>query len=307
MSTKMRHLLVVFITSMVAMFALALTSSSGTVSAFYTGQQHLRTLSKRLDVAIERANGEPWHNQHVDVVVIAPSAAAWAARRARLRQQFARNMQLVSSNQSAVFKFALGTTGLSSDLVDRSQAEQAKFADLLFFDCIDKDEALNLMANWSMSAGPSSTTCKVRTAIVWAVEHYTFQYFFRLGDDSYLRIDRFLEMLLQKQLPTGKAVIGQILQHDVHGTFHSFPQGMGYGSTPEVCHFISAAAPWLLDTAPEDGVMAKWLFAIGADFVHCPAWRDMATNEPCDEDMILTHRMSDEQWASISSDGLVKC
>ena len=49
-----------------------------------------------------------------------------------------------------------------------------------------------------------------------------------------------------------------------------YAQGMGYALTPElhtlnttyyleVCDFMAAAAPWLLDTAPEDSIVASCL------------------------------------------------
>lgn len=243
----------------------------------------------------------------VNVVIVAPSAAAWDDRRTKVREQLGKNMQLLSSNQSAIFKFALGTADLTPHLEISTRAEQATFSDMLFFNCIDKDEALNFEVNWNIHAGPSSTTCKVKASVLWAVKHYQFQYFFRLGDDSYLRIDRFMSLLGQKELPTGKAVIGMISQGNILGTLHDYPEGMGFGLTYEVCEYIVAAAPWLLDTAPEDGVIAKWLFAIGTQFVHSTAWHPMDIGEPCDPDMILGHRLSNEQWASVNSKGIIDC
>ena len=98
-----------------------------------------------------------------------------------------------------------------------------------------------------------------------------------------------------------------ISQGNILGTLHDYPEGMGFGLTYEVCEYISAAAPWLLDTAPEDGVVAKWLFAIGTTFVHSTAWHPMDIGEPCDPDMILGHRLSAEQWASVNSKGIIEC
>lgn len=82
---------------------------------------------------------------------------------------------------------------------------------------------------------------------------------------------------------------------------------MGYAITPQVCDFISAAAPRLLGTAPEDGVVARWLCAAGAKFVNRRAWRALDLGETCDEDMVLAHKLPVELWSNITSDGLVEC
>lgn len=240
--------------------------------------------------------------ESIDVVVVAPSIAPWLDRRTRLREQFPKNMQLAPIGYSAVLKFAISNTGYND-----TQAEAEQFSDLLFFDCIDADDALNWQQNWRLDAGPSSTTCKMLSSVQWAVKHYNFQYFFRLGDDSYFRIDKFLSLLASKQLPTGKAVIGQILKTHIIGMEQEYAQGMGYGLTPEVCDFITAAAPWLLDTAPEDGVVARWLFAVGTKFVHHPGWRSISDKDPCDESMILAHKLPIELWSNITSNGSVLC
>lgn len=175
--------------------------------------------------SIARHGGLP-HLAAVDVLVVSPSVAQWNDRRTRLREQFPRNMQLAPNNTSAILKFSVGNL-TEVDLLEAVQMEHEAYADILFFDdCIDSDDALNLMANWNLDAGPSSTTCKVMRSVAWAVKYYKFRYFFRLGDDSYLRIDKFLHMLEQDQLPAGKAVIGQILHTDILGVVHDFPQGI---------------------------------------------------------------------------------
>lgn len=142
--------------------------------------------------------------------------------------------QLAPINTSAMLKLAIGTTEVASTLYNDTRAEDAKFSDVIFFDCIGADDALHWHRNWKLDAGTSSTTCKVMNSIQWAVKRFDFQYCLRLGDDSYLRIDKFLNMLAQKELPTGKAVIGQILKAVIIG--------MGSGICPRhgVCHHASS-------------------------------------------------------------------
>lgn len=85
-----------------------------------------------------------------------------------------------------------------------------------------------------------------------------------------------------------------------------YAQGGGYAVTADICRFISKAKPWLLTTAPEDGVVARWFLAVGAKFLNHPGWRALDLGENCDN-MILAHKLPIESWATISSDGTVNC
>ena len=53
--------------------------------------------------------------------------------------------------------------------------------------CLDMDDELNNHANWHVDAGPSATTQKVLLGMEWAVRRFDFDYFMKLGDDSYFR------------------------------------------------------------------------------------------------------------------------
>lgn len=245
----------------------------------------------------------------VSVVVIATSTVGWADRRERIRVQFPKNKHLLPREKegSAVLKFALGTQGLSRDRLQEARTEAANFPDVLLFDCLDEDNELKHPHLWRQEAGPSSTTSKVLLSVQWAVRHFDFEYFFRLGDDSYFRIDKFLTMLSQRSIPSRNAVVGHIMTDRVFGMEQLYPQGMGYGLTCDVCIFISNNAEALLNTAPEDAVVARWLFAYGAQFVDSPHWRDIFMGDNCHDDMVLAHKLPAEAWANISDDGTVSC
>lgn len=160
---------------------------------------------------------------------------------------------------------------------------------------------------WRLDAGVSSTTSKVMLSVQWAVQHYDFQYYFRLGDDSYLRIDRFVNMVSAEAIPMHKAVIGHIMTGQLFGMDQLYPQGMGYGLTYDMCEFIANNRPYLLDTAPKDCVVARWLFALGAQFVDSPLWLDIFMGDSCTEDMVLAHKLPVELWTNISEIGTVSC
>ncbi len=98
----------------------------------------------------------------------------------------------------------------------------------------------------------------------------------RLGDNRYFRIDKFMSVISSQQTPSRSAVVGHILHDHVFGELQPYPQGMGYGLTYDVCTFIVGNEENLLNTAPEDCVVARWLMAVGTKFIDSPHWRDIA-------------------------------
>ena len=245
----------------------------------------------------------------VSVIVVATSALGWADRRARIRVQFPRNMKLLpdDNGQAALLKFAIGTQGLADDQLKQARTEAVQFSDLLLFNCPDEDNELKHPPMWRLDAGVSSTTSKVMLSVQWAIRHFDFQYYFRLGDDSYFRIDKFVSMLSAQSLPKHNAVIGHIMTDRVFEMNQLYPQGMGYGLTYDVCEFIASNVAVLLDTAPEDCVVARWLFALGAQFVDSPLWLDIHMGDSCTDDMVLAHKLPVELWQNISEVGTVSC
>ena len=82
--------------------------------------------------------------------------------------------------------------------------------DMIFLNCPDYDGDLNNPLVWNLDGGTSSTTCKLLLSAQWAVQRFQFDYFIRLGDDSYMRPDRIVPQLASGQYPKDKAVIGAI-------------------------------------------------------------------------------------------------
>ena len=246
---------------------------------------------------------------YISVVVVATSAAGWSDRRERIRAQFPRNLRLIPDDEShsVILKFAVGRQGPSQLVISNVTLEAATFADILMLDCLDEDDGLNIQANWNLTAGVSATTSKVMLSVKWAVRHYDFDYFFRLGDDSYFRIDKFMSMISRQQIPSRSAVVGHILHDHVFGELQPYPQGMGYGLTYDVCMFIAANEEQLLNTAPEDCVVARWLMALGTRFIDSPHWRDIALGEGCQPDMVLAHKLPAELWPNITESGTIEC
>ena len=244
----------------------------------------------------------------VSVIVVVTSAAGWSDRRQLIRQQFPRNLQLMPNPEnSVVLKFAIGTEGIETEEFAKAKLEAGNYSDILFFDCLDEDQDLKHPHLWRRDGHVSSTTSKVLLSIQWAVRHFDFEYYFRLGDDSYFRIDKFMNMLVQRQIPASNAVVGHIMTDRVFDMDQLYPQGMGYGLTYDICLFVSGNAGVLMNTAPEDCVVARWLFAVGAEFVDSPRWLDIHMGDSCHPDMVLAHKLPTKLWSEIADDGTVKC
>lgn len=244
----------------------------------------------------------------ISVVVVATSATPWIDRRDRIRAQFPKNVELIQQpRRSVILKFALGTQEQDAVALASIKTESEKYHDILLFPCLDLDDSLNHIGNWHLAAGPSATTNKVMLSIQWAVQSYNFDYFFRLGDDSYFRVDHFIALLNANRFPDRNAVIGRMESGYVFDMQQIYPQGAGYALTHDVCTFVASNTAYLMDTAPEDCVVARWLFAVGATFVHSPLWRDMFLGESCINDMVLAHKLPTEHWINISADGTVVC
>ena len=244
----------------------------------------------------------------ISVVVVATSATPWIDRRDRIRAQFPKNVRLIEKpGRSVILKFALGTQEQDAVALASVKNEAVKYHDILLLPCLDLDDSLNHIGNWHLAAGPSATTSKVMLSIQWAVQSYNFDYFFRLGDDSYFRVDRFIGLLNANHFPDRNAVIGRMESGYVFDMQQTYPQGAGYALTHDVCLFVASNTAYLMDTAPEDCVVARWLFAVGATFVNSSLWKDMFLGENCDDDMVLAHKLPAEHWTNISADGTVVC
>ena len=281
------------------------TAAKAEATQSRTGQLKLNPDQELLDINLNAVNK---FLPFVNVVVVATSAAQWTERRERIRKQFPRNVKLIKDPlQSVVLKFAVGSQNVADHAYQAVKMEQQQYSDILWLDCLDLDEGLTDAANWSLEAGPSATTSKVLLSIQWAVRNYEFEYFFRLGDDSYLRIDMFMTLLSSRELPSRNAVIGRINTAEVFGMTQSYASGAGYALTFDVCEFVAANTAVLSRTAPEDCVVARWLFAIGTKFVDSPLWREMGIPEKCDRKMMLAHRLPAEAWSVIAEDGNVEC
>jgi hypothetical protein len=244
-------------------------------------------------------------------VVLVTNPASSVQRRQWLRAQWARSLGLIAKDQQTqvVMKFFVGNTTLSPDERDIVQAEHAAFGDILLLEVADRDNP-----DPPPPGSGSATTLKVMHGMRWAVEHFQFDYFVRLGDDSYLRIDFLLE--LSKGWPREKMYRGACDQKFTQPAKHpgvsasvvGYCSGMGFIVSYDAAQYVSNNELFLDVGYPEDVVVGSWFVGTSFDviddkgFVHD---RETACNS---SSAVLIHRMDQKAyWDMVDESGVMRC
>ena len=256
---------------------------------------------------------------HLLVYVAVPNAWADAERRGPLRAQWAKSLALmerrlkskgIGTLPATVLHFVIGLEGLSA--ADRAavDAEAAVHQDLLILpDVTDKDAG--------EPAARSSTTLKVMHSMAYAANHYTFDFYARVGDDAYLRVDYLAELILiDHAFPLEHAYIGyKFGDHRIAGSHstHNFIVGMGFFLSQDLTRYVCRAQDVLLDGFPEDGIVGSWFVGTKVDVIHEPRFHDIdhvttVAYAPCSNTSLLLHHMwKRSNWDAVDGDGLLQC
>ena len=108
--------------------------------------------------------------------------------------------------------------------LDLIKQEATTHKDILLIDAPDEDHG--------EPKHRSATTLKVMHSMRYAANNFVFEYFARVGDDAYFRVDFFAELvLLQKVYPQKNAYVGYKFANHVvpaSDSTHSFIVGMGF-------------------------------------------------------------------------------
>ena len=237
-------------------------------------------------------------------------------------QQWARNVALLQEPISGaaaapaiVMKFAVGGGDVTADTMAMLSAEEAQHGDILILDSVADLDDDNTINSWHTT---SATTEKVLYAIQWAARNYHFQYFARLGDDSYFRPDEFFRAASAGQFPATMAVIGRFLGPYGYATAVGqnsvmFPAGMGFVLTFDVAAWISTSAGMLTAGFPEDVVVGSWLAGTKVVYINeVERFHDgdigASTYRPCsDRDILIHHMRLEADWQRIDASGVMQC
>ena len=256
--------------------------------------------------------GQP---RDVFTVVAVTSPAHSPERRAWQREQWSKSLVLlekVSSTESPafIFKFCIGALNLSEAHAHTLGEEQRLHGDLQMLESPDFDVEF-----WGdiTALGRSATTMKVLAALKWALRHYNFLYFVRLGDDSYFRPENFFLRFKHGKLPTELACVGYRNGPLTHDSFAGkvsapYPSGMGFALTYDVVQWLSKASDMLLLGGPEDGIVGAWFAGTKVQIHHTPnGFRDFDWDCRPGEDIVVHCLRDQAAWSLIDDNGDLPC
>lgn len=173
-------------------------------------------------------------------------------------------------------------------------AEAQEYGDILLLDIPDCDDP-----DPPPPGTDSATSLKVVHSMAWAVKHYNFDYFIRIGDDTYLRINYF-PADVAPSLPKGRMLLGYCEGEHMHHVFKArhpnvaqidvpYCSGMGFVLTYDAALFAAQNAEMLAMEFPEDAMVARWFVGTRVEIVHNARFVDWAWNK-CDNETILVHK-----------------
>lgn len=257
---------------------------------------------------------------HLLVYVAIPNAWRDADRRHPLRTQWAKSLALMDKRMKAkglsgptpqtVLHFVIGLQGLDDSERAAVDKEAAAHNDLLVLPNVpDRDSG--------EPTTRSSTTLKVLHSVAYAASHYTFDFYARIGDDAYLRVDYLAELILiNHAYPLERAYIGyKFGNHHIPGSqsTHNFIVGMGFFLTQDLARFVCRERDLLLDGFPEDGIVGSWFVGTKVDVIHEPRFHDIdhvttVAYAPCSNTSLVLHHMwTRKNWEAIDGEGLLQC
>ena len=273
-------------------------------------------------------------SNHLLVFVSVPNVASGTARRFPLRKQWHKSLVLMEermkkmdsyANATAAtgaggapatvpttrtaLRFVIGTENMDPTQLDLIKQEASTHRDILLIDAPDEDHG--------EPKHRSATTLKVMHSMRYAANNYVFDYFARVGDDAYFRVDFFAELvLLQKVYPQKNAYIGYKFANHVvpaSDSTHSFIVGMGFFVSRDLATYVCKSYPYLLDGFPEDAVVGSWFVGTNARVIHEPRFHDIdhvttvAYARCSNESLLLHHMWRQRNWDAIDEKGLLEC
>ena len=206
-------------------------------------------------------------------------------------------------------RFVIGTENMEQTQLDLVKQEATTHKDILLIDAPDEDHG--------EPKHRSATTLKVMHSMRFAANNFVFEYFARVGDDAYFRVDYFAELvLLRKVYPQKNAYIGYKFANHVvpaSDSTHSFIVGMGFFVSRDLATYVCKSYPYLLDGFPEDAIVGSWFVGTNAQVIHEPRFHDIdhittvAYARCSNESLLLHHMWHQENWGSIDENGLLEC
>jgi hypothetical protein len=271
---------------------------------------------RRILREVSGIGGSHGHNVHfpfrgsiraASIIVAITSKASSYDRRTWMRDQLSHSINLLAranpqAASSAVIVFVIGTKLMPEDILRNVTAEMDEHKDMLMLpDTPDADNPDPPLP------GTDSATClKVLRAAAWAVDHYAFPFFVRLGDDSFFRLDYFLTKAANS-LPRSNLLLGYCPPRLRYSFPHPYRisirycSGMGFVMTYDAVAFLARNVDFLRKPWPEDAAVALWLSATNVTTVHDERFHDWVWRK-CSNDSIIVHK---HKYKGVNSEGIM--
>mmetsp|Transcript_10502 Transcript_10502/g.39048 ORF Transcript_10502/g.39048 Transcript_10502/m.39048 type:complete len:439 (-) Transcript_10502:312-1628(-) len=247
---------------------------------------------------------------------------------ARLRKQWQRNLKLLPKETDAKLFFVVGDLDMNFNMRPPSELKKLKKLNETTGDILiarGVTDTQKAIGGFCPVVPVSSTTQKVLWAVKWAVRNYQFDYFARVGDDAYFRVDHFLQNVAPTQ-PNEKLYMGHFFgplpcPNHMDGIRHKYALGMGYIFTYDVTRYLASLNPKITRfEEPEDATVGMWLLGLRLNRVHDTRFHNVRRFQgieippteyhawsPCTRDDILLHYINGDMWDTIDDDGVMHC
>ncbi|XP_071804986.1 beta-1,3-galactosyltransferase 6-like isoform X1 [Asterias amurensis] len=201
-----------------------------------------------------------------------------------------RSTWLQNHGDEVIYRFVLGTSGLSSSDMNALESEQKQYNDLLLLP--DLKDSFN------------SLTSKLIKMMVWLDQNVDFKYLLKVDDDSFVRLDAMLHELRSKSRVRlywgffdGRAHVhknGKYAEADwvLCDRYIPFAVGGGYVLSNDLVNFVATNAPLLKKYHAEDVSLGSWLAAVDVHREHDPRFDTEYKSRGCRNSYIVTHKQS---------------
>eukprot|EP00298_Acanthocystis_sp_HF-20_P002748 c13130_g1_i1.p1 GENE.c13130_g1_i1~~c13130_g1_i1.p1 ORF type:complete len:437 (-),score=172.45 c13130_g1_i1:94-1362(-) len=136
-------------------------------------------------------------------------------------------------------------------------------------------------------------TLKTGEFMKWAVSSYNFNWIFKCDDDSFVRIDKLLETLMEAgtnsvylgKIWTGTPIDSRVDKYTPWSKYARFAAGAGYALSHDLAEYIVRNYDHLHKWPMEDVAVGMWISPLKVNYIDHPHFHSLP--EGCDRDMIV--------------------
>ncbi|KAI6647351.1 hypothetical protein LOD99_12347 [Oopsacas minuta] len=198
----------------------------------------------------------------------------------------------VVKNPNIKYKFFAGTKNFSPRKKDYLSRETKRTKDIVIFE--DFEEHYTRL------------TYKMLRIMKWVQQNTNAQYYLKVDDDSYLVVERLINILLKEDLPKNKFAMGRVHKRPLNVAktgkwadvnwilceeYLSYPVGAGYLLTQDLMKFIAINSYRLGFHINEDTAIGAWLGGLNYTLLNDNRIIPYG-GEGCDNKVFILHKQS---------------